>query len=236
VPLYLDAGRMYVPFGYFESHFISDPLTLEIGETQETAVKVGFANEMFDISVAAFNGDIDEEGDDDHITSWTAGAVFTLPNEQFPDWGLMLGASYISNIADSDGLSDALGEEFGVDNIADDAPGAHAFLSLSFMERVFLEAEYVAALDDIEPTGTTEEFEPKAWNVELAFVPVEDWEVGLRYGGTDETLNLLPEDQIGGVVSYQLFENTTLALEYMHSAFENDDETDAVTTQLAIEF
>lgn len=236
VPLYLNAGRMYVPFGYFETYFISDPLTLEIGETQETAVKVGFANEMAELNLSVFKGDIDGSGDDDHIDSWTVGATFTAPEDLLPNWGLMLGTSFISNIADSDELTDALDTEFGVDEIDDEVYGAHAFLSLSFQERVFLVAEYVTALDDIEPEGSTEKFQPSAWNVELAFVPVEDWEVGLRYESSDETLNLLPESQFGGVVSYQLFDNTTLAFEYLHGKFENDDETDLLTSQMAIEF
>lgn len=41
VPVYLTAGLLYVPFGVYETNMISDPLTLEIGETQESAVQVG---------------------------------------------------------------------------------------------------------------------------------------------------------------------------------------------------
>lgn len=41
IPAYLTAGEMYVPFGNFESHMISDPLTLEIAETREAAIQVG---------------------------------------------------------------------------------------------------------------------------------------------------------------------------------------------------
>jgi hypothetical protein len=35
-PLYLTAGKMYVPFGAFESNMISDPLPLELGENRES--------------------------------------------------------------------------------------------------------------------------------------------------------------------------------------------------------
>lgn len=55
VPLYLSAGKMYVPFGSFGSHFISDPITLEIGETRESAIRAGFANDMFDISLSVLS-------------------------------------------------------------------------------------------------------------------------------------------------------------------------------------
>ncbi|HEY7745951.1 MAG TPA: LbtU family siderophore porin, partial [Desulfuromonadales bacterium] len=43
-PLFGRFGRLYVPFGVFHSHFISDPLTLELGETRETAALVGYGH------------------------------------------------------------------------------------------------------------------------------------------------------------------------------------------------
>jgi len=107
LPLFLNAGKMYVPFGYFESHFITDPLTLELGETRESAVHVGFTNDMLDLSVAAFNGDVQEIGDDDHIDDWVANAQWRLPQESIPGFGLVIGTSYISNIAESDALTEA---------------------------------------------------------------------------------------------------------------------------------
>ena len=92
IPFYLNAGKIYVPFGNFESHFISDPLTLELGETRESAVKVGFANDMFDLCMAVFNGDINEtDEDDDHIESWVASGTFTLPEGAVSGLGLMVG-------------------------------------------------------------------------------------------------------------------------------------------------
>ncbi len=235
VPLYLNAGKMYVPFGYYESHFISDPLTLELGETRESAVKVGFANDMFDLCLAGFNGDIDETGEDDHIKGYVASATFTLPEESLPDLGLMAGVSYISNLADSDGLE---GETPG--EVADHVGGLGSFVSVSYQERFFLEAEYVGALDTFEAGELSfdggKDYEPKAWNLELAFVPIEDLELALRYEGGDDLGDLLPETQYGAAITYSLFANTSIALEYLHGEFENDDERDLLTTQLAIEF
>jgi len=46
-PVYLTAGKMYVPFGNFESNMIQDPVTLEIGETRESAGQVGFEHSGF---------------------------------------------------------------------------------------------------------------------------------------------------------------------------------------------
>lgn len=235
LPLYLNIGRIYVPFGNFESHFISDPLTLGIGETGESAVKAGFINDWTEISLCIYNGDVDEIGDDDHIGGFSAGAVFSLPEGVVPDIGLSLGGSYISNIADSDGLE---GETPG--EVEDHVGGLGAFLSLSFQDRFFLEAEFVTALDHFKAGELSfdggEEREPKAWNLEFAVAPMEDLEVAVRYEGSDDTGDFLPEAQLGGVVAYGLFESTSLALEYLHGEFENDDERDLVTVQLAMEF
>ncbi|MEA1947191.1 MAG: hypothetical protein U9N83_07785 [Thermodesulfobacteriota bacterium] len=44
------------------------------------------------------------------------------------------------------------------------------------------------------------------------------------------------EPTAGPLSSFGLFENTSLSLEYLHGEFENDDERDLITTQLAVEF
>jgi hypothetical protein len=241
IPFYLNAGKLYVPFGYYESHFISDPLTLELGETRESAVKVGFANDMFEVCAAVFNGDINETNDDDdHIDGWVASAMFTLPEDAVSGLGLTVGASYISNIADSDGLEGLLDEEFGINAITDSVGGWSAFLSASFLEKFAFEAEYVGAADEFERNdlglGPGEIFKPRTWNFELAYAVTEALEVAVRYEGSDDALNFFPEKQYGAVASYAIFENTSLALEYLHGEFENDDERDLITAQLAIAF
>jgi hypothetical protein len=74
-PVYLIAGRQYIPFGYFDSHFITDPATLILGETNEGALVGGyrFNGEMVDISLGAFNGRVKEIGKDDKISNFVGG-------------------------------------------------------------------------------------------------------------------------------------------------------------------
>ncbi len=240
VPLYLNAGKLYVPFGYYESHFISDPLTLELGETRESAIVAGFANDMFDLSLGVFNGDINKtDKENDHIGNFVASAVFTLPEDTVSGLGLTVGGSWISDIADSNGLQDVL-DEAGTDEIEDYVPGWSAFLSISFLDKFFFAAEYVAATDKFENDdlglAPGERFEPKAWNLELAYAVIENLEFAIKYEGSSDALNFIPEKQYGAAVTYGLFENTSLALEYLHGKFENDDERDLLTAQLAIEF
>jgi hypothetical protein len=238
VPLFVDAGKLYVPFGYFESHFISDPLTLELGETRETAVVAGFKNDWGNLCAGAFNGDIDETGEDNHIESFVASGIFTLPEKTVPGLGFMAGVSWISNIADSDNLQD----EDGVDgaSIKDYVGGLSAFISASLMDKFFLEAEYLGATEEFEAGELSfdggKAFEPKTWNIELACLITEDLEVGVRYEGSDDCGTFLPERQYGGVITYGIFESTSLSLEYLHGEFENDDKRNLLTAQFAIEF
>ncbi len=232
LPLYLQAGKMYVPFGNFDSMFISDPLTLELGETRESAAIIGYANDMIDLSIGAFNGDVDEAGKDNHIDSFVASAVYTMPEGAVEGLGLTGGISWISNIADSDALGDEIGDE-----ISDKVAGLGAFVTATLNERWTLIAEYVGALDEFEAGELADDkLEPKTWNVELGCAVTDALEVALRYEGGDDLGDLLPDSQYGIAASYGLFEGTTLAVEYLHGEFENDDEQDVLTAQLAYEF
>ncbi len=234
-PAYLIAGRQYIPFGIFDSHFVTDPNTLILGETNEGAVVGGyrFGGEMVDISIGAFNGKANEAGDDDTVDSFVA-AVKVQPFE-----GFLLGASYTSNLAGSDALSEVLVDP---DNLNSLVSGWSAFASVAFMERFKLLAEYVAAVDDF---GIGELYDaadmiarqPTAWNLELGIAIAEGFEVAARYGGSDDGADFLPESQYGAVINWGIFKNTNLALEYLHDEYEDDvQEADTLTAQLAIEF
>ncbi|MDY6790004.1 MAG: LbtU family siderophore porin [Thermodesulfobacteriota bacterium] len=238
VPLYLNAGQMYVPFGNFESHMISDPITLELGETRESAVVVGFATDWLDISAGVFNGDIDETGEDNKIESYVAGAVFTLPENTVSGFALSAGASYISNIGDSDSLQEDIAA--GPVTVRDYVAGYSAFISISALDRFFLNAEYLTADDEFAAGELSfdggRKFKPSTWYAELAVGVIDDLEISARYEASDDGGDFLPEKRYGGAITYGLFENTSLGLEYLHGEFKNDDETDVVTAQLAIEF
>jgi hypothetical protein len=157
----------------------------------------------------------------------------------------MIGVSYISNIADSDDLAEFFDEEIDLVDpieIEDYVAGFSSFLSVSFMNRFFFEAEYVGAVESFEED---ENFKPKAWNFEFAFIPIEDFVVAVRYAGSSDTLavtllpvtlNFLPDTQVGICGIYEIFNNTSIGLEYLYEEFENDDEVVTITTQLAVEF
>jgi len=230
MPFYLTAGKFCVPFGVFNSHFISDPITLEIGEINEGAVALGYANDYFDIALGVFNGDIDETASDDVIENFVASAAFTPPLP-FDDSSISFGVSYTSSIAEAGGLED----EF---TVIEDYVGALSLFASASYKNLTFEVEYVGALDEFQVGEliAARESKPMACNFELAYAVNDKLEVAGRYEFSDELWDLLPEEQYGPVVSYSLFENTTLAIEYLHGEYENGDARDVVTAQLTIEF
>jgi len=257
VPIYLTVGKLYVPFGNFESNMISDPLTLELGETRESAVQVGFESEGFYGSVYVFNGDIDEDGDDNQIDNFGANAGYAFEND---DFNLDISISYINNLMDSDGWSDVIAAELDDAEgngftfaLRDYVPGFGAYAILNVGPFTMI-GEYVTALDDPEfnrydvvpgslaglglgPTYKGEK--PAAWNAELGYtfeIAGKETIVGAAYQGSDNGEDVFPEKRFLGVVGMVIFNHTVVSLEFLHDEFENDDERDLITAQLAIVF
>lgn len=241
-PAYVKAGKMYVPFGNFESHMISDPLTLELAETRESAVMLGVEEKGVYGSVYLFNGDADEFDEDSHVDNYGAQAGFAVATDAF---NLDIGGSYINNITDSDGwegyVDDAIGGNAELDDYVGGV-GAHAIMSTGpFM---FI-AEYITALDAAEfvrasdgaALGTVDE--PAAWNAEFGYsfdLKGKPAIAAAAYQGSDDAGDFLPETRLLGAIAVEIYEATSLAFEYFHDEYENNDEADGVTAQLAVEF
>lgn len=235
-PFYAEAGRLYLPFGNYDSHFISDPLTLELGETRESALVLGYGGNQFEISLGIFNGDVNEANEtDDMIDGFSAGAVYTMP----PLGGVSLsaGLSYLSNIGDSDGLTDQLTV---ADTITSYVPAAAAFASANMNEIVFCHLEYMMATDNF--TGGDLLFdggrnvEPWALNVEIAYAITDQVTVGLRYGVTDDAGDFLPETLYGAVAGYTPMDHVDIALEFQSGEYADGNDITTATVQLALAF
>jgi hypothetical protein len=234
-PWYLTAGRQYVPFGTFETYLVSDPLTLEIGETNETAVVAGFAHNGFGGAAYVFNGDSD--AGHDVVDRFGATLGYSQQSER-GSFSANLG--YISHIGDSDGLDVGPVSDFVAGYTVDALFSSGPFTVI---------AEYTAAADSF--TATELPFgaggaEPKAWNLEAAYALAlfgRDATVALGYGGTDEAQALgLPEARYAAALSVAVMDNTALSFEW---AINEDygvadggtgKNTHTGTAQLAVEF
>lgn len=201
------AGRMYVPFGNYETMMVSDPLTLEIGETQEEAVQVAFANSGISGSAYIFKDDEDQ-------------------SNKIDDFGMNLGyesdtfAAGISYITDVNDKSDANNKASGF--------GIHALGSIG-------SATVIA--EHIKVDTTTAGEEPKATNLEVGFDIGGDRTVALAVQNTDDAASLdIPEKSVGIAYSMPVYENAAFAAEYMKNDNYDGTDGSVITLQLAYEF
>ena len=239
-PWSFTAGQYFVPFGTFESNFISDPMTLELGETRESALQFGIESGRFQGAVYAFNGDSDEDGDD-RFENLGAMIGFAAGNENSE---FAVNVSYISNIGDTDSLQDTIELDENYDSVSGwSASGMLRFGSLSFL------AEYLGASEDFEAHEM--EFdgdgaEPSSYILEAAYdfdLAGKSSTIAVGYQETDEALALeLPEERFMLGFSVEMMEGVTLAVE---GAFDDDysvsdggtgKDAEIVTVQLASEF
>lgn len=235
-PYSFTAGQYFVPFGTFESNFISDPMTLELGETRESALQFGIESGRFQGAVYAFNGD-----SDDRFENVGAMLGFAAENENSE---FAVNVSYISNIGDTDSLQDAIKLDEDYDSVSGwSASGMLRFGSLSFL------AEYLGASEDFEANEM--EFdgdgaEPSSYLLEAAYgfdLAGKSSAIAVGYQETDEALALgLPEERFMLGFSVEMMEGVTLAIE---GAFDDDysvsdggtgKDAEIVTVQLASEF
>ena len=218
-------GLQYVPFGVFNSHFISDPLTLELGETQEVAILGGYASDLFALSAFVFNGDAEKAGEDDRIRDWGASLTVT------PLEGFEAGVSYLSDLADSDaGL--LFDEDLNPENLYTDRIAGYSAYAIYGFGPLELSGELLGALEKSDDLGG---LKPFTWNLELAYAAAENVEVAAKLEGSDE-LPDAPEKRYGVAVAWSPVEHVTLAAEYLRAEFEEGDDDDVVTAQLAFEF
>lgn len=222
----LDLGKLYLPFGKFNSAMISDPLTLDLGETQNSAAVFGLSGDLWSLRVGLFNGET--EKDNDTIDS------FVVSLEITPAKGVNFGTSYLSNLGES-----GAGLVADPTLYASSVAAASAFASLAFGP-IGLETEVVTAhndfdtaligLSDSDLTGKR----PLAWQTQLSWRPAEVLQLATRVEGAKDYQDDVT--RYGATVSYGLTKGAVIALEYLYSDFVNDLKNQTVTAQLAMEF
>lgn len=235
----VSVGKLYVPFGVFETAMVSDPLTLELGETREGAVTVDVAGGGFYGSVYAFNSAVGDSKDDDMLDAYGLKAGYAFEGSVVT---ADLSVGYISNLTSSGGFSDYLADE-GIDLVDEYSAGVTASAVVSVAD-VTLIGEYLAAVDNDYLAGADDQ--PEAWNLELDYnftLSGQPTVLAVAYQGTAEAAFLgLPELRVLAALSYEIAPGLGVALEVSHDedydqADGGSGETaDAVICQLAVEF
>lgn len=218
-----EIGRIVLPFGVYFSHFASGPLP-EFGETRGRGAVLSWKPvEGTEFAAFAYDGRAEkldgETADDDHGVDWGAAAQVS------PFEFLSFGASYLSDLADS--------EERLLDDTAHryarrvDAASVYAVAGLGDFE---LSAEYLTALRsfaELEPDRDR----PSAWNLELAWFPLDRLEGALRYEESRE-LEDAPERQYGLALAWRIARGASLTVEYLRGEFAPGLAEDAAEREL----
>ena len=237
--LSLHAGKIYMPFGSFETALISDPLTLELGEISDGAVGLVFESEFVDLAAYAFAGDINDETDDAEKLQYVAAATLK------PFEGLSLKAAVLSDICEAaldDDVADTLEKlaEEGLDPSYDGALGVN-FAALLELGDFTIAAEYLAAAEDVEFCGE-KAGKPQTWSIDVAWAATDRLTLAARYEGSKEFLpEEMPEKQFGVGGEYAFDDNLSLAVEYLFGQFddvdgEEQDDRHVATAKIAFAF
>ena len=249
--VYLSAGRMYVPFGNFESNMISDPLTLELAETQEAAVQVGFATGGFQASLYAFNGEADKittttPADNDVIDDFGVSIAYKISAGSME---LDLGLDYINNIAETGGIEGAL--QGGSAPFVEEHTAGIALHAIINMDAFTIILEHISASDDfniadLDFNGAAAS--PSASNIELAYtmdIAGREITFAIAHQSTsdmDTAFIGLPETRNMISVSTTVADDVGFKLEYSDASdYETTDGGSGesggmLTAQLAVEF
>ena len=223
--LMFDMGQMYVPFGVFETNLVSDPLTLEIGEINESAVQVRYETGGLYGSLYTFNGDT--QTNQDVVENYGFNLGYAQEN-------LDLNLSYISSIGDADGF-DAAG--LGLDNA--DYVSAIGLSGVYSSGPVTMIAEYIktAQFDQANIAFENAGAEISALNAELAYALSDNVTIAAAYQATEEADVLgLAESRIAMAVSTTIYDGAGLAIEYAKDSAYDESDSSTLTIQLAAEF
>lgn len=243
-PWYLKAGKFYIPFGtsmdYHTFDVISEPQTLALAETLESAFQVGYSSRAgVNLYAGAFSGDgaDSEQGRpaDEEINDFVVGVDYSFgPGSLSAQWTNNLNNS-ITLISEAGPTARGVG---GLSLFADVHPGP-----------VRLQVAHVAALDEYEAGpltgGAAANPRPSATTVELTYGGLGRLGSGpvdgtLVYERTDEWLNH-PEAVYGAVVDVSLFTGATGSVEYLQRAYDSNfsnrlSDEELVSFRVAVEF
>ena len=157
----------------------------------------------------------------------------------------MLGASYISNIADSDGLTDTI--HSNVEAVGNSVGGISAYFHIGY-RKFFFDGEYMTALDAFRraelPMANGRGARPSVWNIETGYNWNwgRDLEMAFKYAGSNETEALgLPRKQFGFGLNQEITRNITASFALLRDRYHagdinGRDEGHTVLGQIAVKF
>lgn len=220
--MFVQAGQMYVPFGSYETNMVSDPLTLELGETQQSVVQLGVGMGDLQVSAYMFNGTTQEAGADDTADQMGARIKYLLEGKNST---IDVGIDYINNL-DSGAVIGYLDTDPNITTDTELKAYVSAqviYANLSFGNIHFI-AEHLMTdqFDLTEVAFNSKGAEITATNIEVGYsMTVAGMEsmVGVAMQSTDEAVALgLPKEKTLVALSMNVYKDTAFSFEYANSS------------------
>ncbi len=227
-------GKQTLPFGAYNSSFMTDSQGIVLGETKEHSAHVAYTTGIATITGAIYKGDVDETGDDDdHIDGIAARLDLNFNDD------LSAGASLISNIAESDTLESSDGVDAGTNSIQDSVAGFSANVSYTFNKLQF-DAEYITALDEFQAGELAfdagNKYQPQVFTFETAYDLGGDAFVAGRIEAGEDGGDVIAENTFGIIYQTPLLDYLTFGAEYQREEYETNKEVDAIKLRLKLKF
>nr|WP_267256685.1 LbtU family siderophore porin [Coxiella endosymbiont of Ornithodoros maritimus] len=220
-PFYLSVGQVYVPFGRYSSMMITTPVTQALGRTRARAITLGYqqtGNNALHAELYGYPGLTNNFYRTNHNNQWGTDVGY-----EFSDGDRVsgeIGASFISNLADSQGMQAMA----FLDNetLRHRVPALGVYGSLAIKPVVFI-AEYVDALKrfDIHDVNFANRgARPTAFHAEANYMiktSSKPSSIGIAYGHTTQALAVaLAQDRYSFFYNVNIWKDTNFALEYRH--------------------
>lgn len=236
--LYLNVGKMYMPFGNYATNFILDTQTQQLGETLDTGVQVGYAAGALDVSYFAFNGQNEQAGSSNEnvVDTWGLSANYCVEQE---DMTLNIGAGYINNILQS---LESRGNAVPGAGYAHEIDAFNAYATIQ-SGPIWASYEIIQAMRNDDNTAGGNQATAQTAEVGLT-VPVGEREylIMAKFEDNEEQADVTSIDYKWGLgVATDVFTNTRLTLNYENQrhnlvAADQDATIDWLAAELSISF
>lgn len=224
-PAYFSIGQMYVPFGRYSSGIISTTPTARLAKTNTRAALVGAYYEGFFGQAYAFRGDtfVHNRG----INQWGVNAGY---EHQYEDFSYEVGAGYIANIADSNGMQNTyvmpgfpgFAESRATERLVHRVPAFDVYGRLGY-KCVFLNVEYISTtreFDQQDLSFNLQGAQPAAFYIDGSVrgtVFERPYGFTLGYGYSAEALGVnIPKHSYIAALNGSIWKNTIEGIEFRH--------------------
>lgn len=220
-PFYFTAGKMYVPFGDYTSNMVTEPMTRDLGRTLATGAEVGFLQtgpNAWHAEAYLYEGLTKFQSNNKKQLEYgaDAGYKFKVSDKVSGE----VGTSFISNLADSQGIRGTLKDNNVL--LAHNVPALDGYAHLAIDKFNFL-AEFLSAIRKFNKNNLAANghgAKPSAMNAEASYnfkTCCKPSSVAIGYSQTRQSQALgFPKASYRAVYNINIWRDTNLALEYRY--------------------